>query len=101
MNEVPISVVISSIGAICAVGGFLAALIKIWMDMGATRLEAHQAVKKADEALAELSNFKSSVAEKYVLQGALSASESRLTSSIDRLTERIDSLLHMVQGRHT
>ncbi len=68
--------------------GVLVALItlaKFWMDMGATKRDASEAIKKAETMAAELSAFKTNVAEKYPSMQMLAASEGRLAQAIDAM----------------
>jgi len=90
-----------------SLGGVLVALVaimKFWMDMGATKRDAAAALEKADETANDLHKFRTDVAKDYVSMQALYASEQRLAeaigdmktdvrSAVSDLTNRIDQIL--------
>jgi hypothetical protein len=100
MNELALW---SSLGGVIVA---LVAMVKFWMDMGATKRDASDALKKAEDAEKGLSQFKTDVAKDYVQMQALYASEKRLAdaiadmrtdvrSAVGDLTTRIDQILSL------
>ena len=98
MNEL---LVWSSLGGVVVA---LVAITKFWMDIGATKRDASAALKKAEDAADDLSNFKATVAKDYASMQAMYASEQRLVeaignmrtdvrSAVSDLTSRIDQIL--------
>lgn len=97
--------------AYASLGGVVVALlgmVKFWMDMGATKRDASEALTKADATSESLSDFKATVAKEYASMQALAASEGRLATAIEGMrgdfrtavsdiTGRIDRLLSTVQ----
>jgi hypothetical protein len=85
----------------------IVSVAKFWMDLGATKLQATNADLKSERIATELSDFRTSVAEKYASTAALAASEQRLAVSLDglrgdfgRLTQRIDALIGAMQNQN-
>lgn len=88
--------------AYASLGGVVVALlgmVKFWMDMGATKRDASDALHKADATAESLSDFKATVAKEYATMQALAASEGRLAAAIEGMRGDFRAAVSDITGR--
>jgi len=97
--------ILTWVGALAGLGSVIA-VVRFWMNMGATEEAAKAARKQAEEAMAQITAHRVHSASEFATAKALGEAERRfataletITGRFDRMAERLDRVLETLLER--